>query len=172
MKVGDSVDIAFSAYDGESYSGTIESITTTATSRSSATISYPVVISIQGDTSKLYGGMTADVTFTTEEVDDVTYISAKAVVEENGKSYVYIKQDGGYLLTPVTTDFSNGEYIEVTSGLNAGEQYYICTQAETVTQDTGTEDEKEQQSTDEAWQSGEMMPSDRNRNMEGNRNEP
>lgn len=172
MKVGDSVDIAFSAYEGESYTGTIASITTTATSRSSATISYPVVISIQGDTSKLYGGMTADVTFTTEEVDDVTYISAKAVVEENGKTYVYVEQNGEYVLTPVTTDFSNGEYIEITSGLNAGDEYYICVQAESVTQDIDTEDKREQQAASEAPQSGGMMPPDMNRNMEGNRNEP
>lgn len=172
MKVGDSVDIAFSAYEGESYTGTVESITTTATSRSSATISYPVIISIQGDTAKLYGGMTADVTFTTQEAADVTYISAKAVVKENGRSYVYVEQNGKYVLTPVTTDFSNGEYIEVTSGLNTGDKYYICVQAESAAQKN--EEAREEQETKETSRSeGEKTkPADRNRNMEGNRNEP
>lgn len=127
MKVGDTVELSFSAYEGEPYNGEIQSITTTATSRNSATISYPVVVSIQGDTSKLYSGMTADVTFVTEEAENVSYVLRKAVVEENGKSQLYIKSGEKYVLTPVTTGFNNGEYIEVRDGINAGDRYYIRT---------------------------------------------
>lgn len=127
MKVGDTVELSFSAYDGELYRGVIESITTTATSRNSATISYPVVVSIQGDTSLLYSGMTADVTFVTEEAENISYVLRKAVVEENGKNYLYIKSGDAYVLTPVTTGFNNGEYIEVRDGIEAGDRYYIRT---------------------------------------------
>lgn len=127
MKVGDTVELSFSAYDGELYRGVIESITTTATSRNSATISYPVVVSIQGDTSPLYSGMTADVTFVTEEAENISYVLRKAVVEENGKNYLYIKSGDAYVLTPVTTGFNNGEYIEVRDGIEAGDRYYIRT---------------------------------------------
>lgn len=127
MKVGDAVELSFSAYEGEIYNGVIQSITTTATSRNSATISYPVVVSIQGDTSKLYSGMTADVTFVTEEAENVSYVLRKAVVEENGRSKLYIKSGEEYVLTPVTTGFNNGAYIEVRDGINAGDRYYIRT---------------------------------------------
>lgn len=131
MKVGDTVDISFSAYEGETYHGVIESITTTATSRNSATISYPVVVSIQGDTTLLYSGMTADVTFVTEEAENVCYVLRKAVVSEDGKSRLYIKSGDAYVLTPVTTGFQNGEYIEIKTdnknGINAGDKYYIRT---------------------------------------------
>lgn len=127
MKVGDSVDLSISAYEGEAYNGIIESITTTATSRSSATISYPVVISILGDTSKLYGGMTADVAFVMEEAADISYVLRKAIVEEDGKSCLYIKSGENYVLTPVTTGFTNGEYIEVKDGIQEGDCYYIKT---------------------------------------------
>lgn len=127
MKVGDTVELSFSAYEGEIYNGVIQSITTTATSRNSATISYPVVVSIQGDTSKLYSGMTADVTFVTEEAENVSYVLRKAVVEENGRSQLYTKSGEEYVLTPVTTGFSNGAYIEVKDGINAGDRYYIRT---------------------------------------------
>lgn len=164
LKVGDSVDIAFSAYEGEAYTGIVEAITTTATSRSSATISYPVTISIQGDTEKLYGGMTADVTFTTQESDEVTYILAKAVTDDNGKSCVYVKQGEEYVLKPVTTDFSNGEYIQVISGLEAGDKYYICVPKESVTQKN--ENHKEQEKSD--FNKDKEMPADMdiNRNMD------
>jgi HlyD family secretion protein len=129
MKVGDSVDIVFSAYEDEQYEGIIQSITTTSTSRSSATVSYPVVISIQGDTSKLYSGMTADVTFVTDESKECVYISRKAIVEDNGKQYVYKKSGDSYVLSPVETGFTNGANIEIVSGIEEGESYYIASVA-------------------------------------------
>ena len=127
MKVGDAVELNFSAYEGETYHGVIESVTTTATSRNSATISYPVVVSIQGDTSMLYSGMTAEVTFVTEQAENISYVLRKAVVEENGKSQLYIKSGEAYVLTPVTTGFHNGEYIQVIDGISAGDKYYVKT---------------------------------------------
>ncbi len=141
MKVGDTVEISFSAYEGETYQGVIESITTTATSRNSATISYPVVVSIQGDTTLLYSGMTADVTFVTEEAENVCYVLRKAVVSEDGKSQLYIKSGDAYVLTPVTTGFQNSEYIEIKTdnqnGINVGDKYYI----RTLVQNGGADDE-------------------------------
>lgn len=128
MKVGDAVELNFSAYEEAVYRGVIQSITTTATSRNSATISYPVVVSIQGDTSMLYSGMTADVTFVTEEAENINYVLRKAIVEENGKNQLYIKSGEEYVLTPVTTGFNNGTYIEIKDGINAGDRYYIRTQ--------------------------------------------
>jgi HlyD family secretion protein len=149
MQVGDSVDISFAAYEDESYKGIIKSITTTSTSRSSATVSYPVVISIQGDTSKLYSGMTADVTFVTDESKEVVYVSRKAIVEENGKQYVYKKSGNNYVLSPVETGFTNGANIEIVSGLEEGESYYIASVAvkETEEKESGKEDEDEQSET-------------------------
>ena len=125
MKVGDSVDIVFAAYEDKAYQGTIQSITTTATSRSSATISYPVVISIKGDTSELYAGMTASVSFVTEKTGEVVYIPRKAIVEQDGKTYVYQKDGEEYQLVPVTTGFTNGESVEITEGLDAGEPFFM-----------------------------------------------
>lgn len=75
LNVGDKVDIVFSAYEDEVYEGAISSIKTTSTSEYAAIVSYEVVIELKGDTSKLYGGMTADVTFVTEKKEDVVYVS-------------------------------------------------------------------------------------------------
>ena len=127
MKVGDSVTLAFTAYEDETYEGIIQSITTTSTSRDTATVSYPVVISIQGDTSKLYEGMTADVTFITEATDaEVIYVPRKAIVEENGKYYIYKKEQDEYVLSPIETGFTDGENMEIISGLDKDETYYIA----------------------------------------------
>lgn len=127
LEVGDQVEIQFGAYEETPYQGTILSIDTTATSQESATISYKVVIGVQGDTQALYGGMTADVTFVTEEKEDVLYVSKKAIVEQNGRTYVYVKTAlGGRELKEVQTGISNGSNVEILSGLEEGETIYIA----------------------------------------------
>lgn len=137
LSVGDEVEIIFSAYEDETYQGTILSIDTTATSAQTNTVSYTVVVGVLGDTDKLYGGMTADITFVTEEKEDVLYVSKKAIVEENGKTYVYAKTAlGGRELVEVVTGIQNGVSIEIVSGLEEGDTIYIASKvsAEVETQ--------------------------------------
>ena len=143
MSVGDSVEIHFSAYPDTVYEGTILSINTTATSRESATISYEVVIGVEGDTGALYGGMTADVTFVTEEKEDVLYISRRAIVEQNDKTYVYVQTAmGGRELKEVQTGISNSTSIEIVSGLEEGDTVYIASRVsdEAAVEETAAED--------------------------------
>lgn len=128
IKVGDTVDIECNAYPDENYSGTVSAVTTTADSSYSSTVNYPVTIKIDGDTRKLYGGMTADITFVTDSVENVLYVSAKAIVTgEDGSTCVYIKNAEGEMeLKAVTTGFSNGSEIEITDGLSEGDTVYIA----------------------------------------------
>ena len=133
--VGDQVEISFTAYEDTPYEGTILSIDTTATARNSNTISYTVVIGVNGDTELLYGGMTADITFVTEEKEDVLYVSRRAIVEENGKSYVYRQTAlGGRELAEVETGISNGVNIEILSGLSEGDIIYIASRVSSETE--------------------------------------
>lgn len=84
-----------------------------------------MTILVQGDTSLLYGGMTADVTFVTDSAEDVLYVSKKAVFEENGLSYVYKKDAGGNRVKiQVETGFSDMASIEIVSGLEEGDIIY------------------------------------------------
>lgn len=127
LSVGDKVEIVFSAYKGTPYEGCILSIDTTATSENSNTVSYQVVIGVEGNTEQLYGGMTADITFVTEQKDNVLFVTKKAIVEENGRSYVYRKTGlGGKELVEVETGISNGVNIEIVSGLSQGDTIYIA----------------------------------------------
>lgn len=126
VAVGDQVDIVFTAYPDQTWVGTITSITTSATTEYATTISYPVTIHVEGDTTLLYGGMTADVTFVTDSVKDVLYVSRKAVFEEDGKQYVYRRTSSGNReKTEVETGFSNMTSIEIKSGLSEGDTIYI-----------------------------------------------
>ena len=126
ISVGSSVELVFTAYPEETYEGTILSITTTAASDYAATISYPVLIKVEGDTGKLYGGMTADVTFVTDRAEDVLYVSKKAVFEEDGKTFVYRKTaNGGMETVEVETGFTDMSHVEIKSGLSEGDTVYL-----------------------------------------------
>lgn len=147
ISVGSSVDIVFTAYPDETFTGTVTSITTTASSEYSATISYPIVIRVEGDTDKLYEGMTADVTFVTDSVTDVLYVSKKAVFEEDGKKYVYRKTESGSMeQTEVETGFEDMSSVEITSGLSEGDTVYLkslMTESASSESDTDTTTETE-----------------------------
>ena len=147
LTVGDVVDIVFSAYEEETYEGVISSIKTTATSEYAATVSYEVVIDLKGDTSKLYGGMTADVTFVTEKKKDVVYVSKTAIEDEGGKQYVYIKDANGEMITKeVTTGLENTIYIEIVEGLEEGDIVYAASKVSRKEEKETKEDQEEETS--------------------------
>ena len=142
LKVGDAVDITFTAYPEDSYTGSILSINTTATSDYSNTVSYTVEISVEGALEKLYGGMTADVIFVTEEKEDILYVSRKAIVEENGKTYVYRKTAlGGKELAEVETGITNGVDIEILSGLEEGDTIYLASKVSSEAEVKSTQED-------------------------------
>lgn len=141
LQVGDAVDVTFTAYPEDSYTGSILSINTTATSDYSNTVSYTVEISVEGALEKLYGGMIADVIFVTEEKEDVLYVSRKAIVEENGKTYVYRKTAlGGRELAEVETGTTNGVDIEILSGLEEGDTIYLASRVSSEAEVKSTEE--------------------------------
>ena len=125
LAVGDEVSIDFSAYE-EPFTGYIESINTTATSAETPTVSYQVVILVVGSLDQLFDGMSANVSFVTAEKENAVFVERKAIVEENGKEYVYVK-DGmvGKTLTEVETGLRNENYVEIVSGLTAENTIYV-----------------------------------------------
>lgn len=129
IAVNDVVNINFTAYPNVTYNGIVTSISTTASSDSSSTVTYPVVVTVTGDVSAIYSGMSADVTFITKEIEDVLYISNKCIITEGTKSYVKLKSsDGSVQKVEVTTGFSDGNNVEIISGLSEGDIVLIESQ--------------------------------------------
>ena len=86
-----------------------------------------MVIAVEGDTTLLYGGMTADIIFVTEQKEEILYISKKAIVEKDGKTYVYQKNMLGSMeLQEVQTGIDNGVDVEIISGLEEGDTIYLA----------------------------------------------
>ncbi len=125
LAVGDAVSIDFGAYE-DIYQGYIESINTTATAAESPTVSYQVTVHVIGTLDKLFGGMSANVSFVIEEREETLYVERKAIVEQNGHEYVYVK-DGltGKTLKEVETGLRNENFVEILSGITQEDIIYI-----------------------------------------------
>lgn len=126
VAVGDEVTIGFASDPDTVYAGRIEEISSAGPSENTIMVSYPVTVRIEGDTQKLYGGMTGDVTFMTKQVRDVKYVSRKAIVKENGKSCVLVEDETGQMVKKeVETGFTDGVSIQIISGLSEGDTVYV-----------------------------------------------
>lgn len=128
IAIGDEVMIELNAYEGQTFSGEVESIDTSVSSGSS-TVSYNVTVKINGDVDGIYTDMTGNVTFIEKQVADVVYVSNKAIINEGTASYVKVKDsDGTIEKKEVTTGFSDGVNVEITEGLSEGETVLIESQ--------------------------------------------
>lgn len=125
ISVGDVVDIALKAYEDKTYSGEVIGMDISASSGSS-TVSYDVTAAFTGDISGVYMDMTGNVTFIENKVEDVLYVSNKAIINEDTVSYVKVKDASGSIRkVEVETGFSDGVNIEIISGLDEGEVVLI-----------------------------------------------
>lgn len=130
ISVGEEVSISLTAYPDEIFTGAVSGIATSATAGSS-TVNYDVTVLFSGDISKVYSGMTGEVTFVKKTVNDTLYISNQAVHMEGSRSYVKVMGENGTVTEKeIITGYSNGKIVAVDSGLEEGETILIESQVE------------------------------------------
>lgn len=128
IAVGDVVNIELTAYEDVIYPGEVLGMDTSASSGSS-TVSYEVTVAFSGDLTGIYNDMTGNVTFIEKQVEDVLYVSNKAIINEGTASYVKVKDEDGIIRkVEVKTGFSDGINVEITSGVSEGETVLIESQ--------------------------------------------
>ncbi len=125
VHLDDTVEITFLSYPDEVYSGYVSQIGSSSSSSNSATVSYPVTVVVTSIPETLLSGMTANVTFITKQVQDVLYVTNKAVTTEGTDCYVLRKNaDGTEEEVPVEVGFSNGSVTEI-DGVSEGDTLLI-----------------------------------------------
>ncbi len=125
IEVGGSANISFTAYPDEIYKATVSEISDASEDNSGST-TYDVTVTMKGDVSGLFQGMTGDITFITKESEEVTYVSNRAIIREGTKSYVKLKDTNGNVKkAEVTTGFSDGINVEILDGLKEGDVVII-----------------------------------------------
>lgn len=124
LEEGSNVNISFTAYPDTIFRGTISEIGDAETD-SDGNTTRPVTVSVGGDVSGLYAGMTGDLTFITRETEEVLYVSNRAIFRDGTRSYVKIRENGSVKEKDVVTGFSDGENVEIREGLSEGDVVLI-----------------------------------------------
>lgn len=152
LETGMEVEITCDALEGETYYGTITNISLEGTTSGGVT-TYPVTVTIE-DTGNLISGMNIDAEIITASADSALAVPASAVQRGN---IVYVTKDSpsaanalptanseeetdqegmsmaqqnvpeGYVAVQVETGISDDNYIQITSGLQEGDQVAIST---------------------------------------------
>ena len=120
------VNITYTAYPDLVYNGVISEVSDATYDSSSGEVYYTITVTVQGDVSGLYEGMTGDVTCVTKETKEVTYVSNRAIFRDGTRSYVKVRDENGNIVEKdVTTGFSDGVNVEITEGLSQGDTVLI-----------------------------------------------
>ncbi len=124
IELGGLANINLTAYT-DPFVATITEISD-ATSDSSGNTTRDVTVTLSGDVSKLFQDMTGEVTFITKQSAEVLYVSNRAIIRENGQSYVKVKESNGNIKkVKVVTGFSDGVNVEIVDGLTEGQTVII-----------------------------------------------
>ena len=125
ISLGSAANVALTAYPEDLFTAKVTAIGDAA-SDSSGNITYDVTVTLEGDVSGLFQSMTGDVTFVTEETADVLYVSRRAIITEDDKTYVKVKTaDGSVEKKEVTTGLSDGSNIEISGDIAEGDTVLI-----------------------------------------------
>lgn len=116
------VNVVFTAYPEEAYTAVISEASDAEYDSSTGKLYYTLTVTLQGDTSGLYEGMTGDVTFVTKETQEVVYVSNRAIFRDGARSYVKLRDEAGNVQEQdVVTGFSDGVNVEIVEGLSEGD---------------------------------------------------
>lgn len=126
---GQRAEIKAAAQPDKKYSGTVTDVSPGAVSKSNdrggVSMEIPVIIQVEGDTSGLRPGYTADVTIITTEKKSSLVVPYEAVMEKDDKKYVYVIDNARAKKVEVQTGLNTELYTEITGGLKEGDRLVV-----------------------------------------------
>lgn len=125
IALGSEAVIYFTAYPDSPFRAKVTEIAD-AQADSSGNVTYDVTVTLEGDVSGLFQGMTGEITFITTETEEVLYVSRRALITEGEKTFVKVRDENGKIKTiQVTTGFTDGTYTEISGDLSEGDVVLI-----------------------------------------------
>jgi len=135
IALGQEVEIIIPSASEKVYSGKIDYISPVMDER---TKSYPVKIKIDNSKEEIKAGMYAKIGLTTDVLKDVIKVPRKAVITRDGENRVFVVDENKVVLKKVSTGISNGTDIEITAGMNVGDELVITGNEDLVNGDLVT----------------------------------
>ena len=101
-------------------------------SSAGGSVAYYTAVAYVDVDEGIYPGMQATVAIPQEEAENVVILKMDALsFDETNSAYVYMYNDAGELEeVPVEVGVSNGNYVEIVSGLSEGDEVYVEAQTE------------------------------------------
>jgi len=124
LAVGQTADITTSGLPGNVYTGHITKIAGAATAKNSSSDDARVVsveITIDNADGQLKAGYTVDIVFHTLDVPDALYVPAQAVLNQDGKAFVYKVEGNTLTKTEVTLGVYGDTTVQILSGMSDGD---------------------------------------------------
>ena len=125
ISVGQQAVFTVDAYPGRTFKGVVSRVSQKATITQNV-VYYGVVIDVLGDSSLLKPSMTARVSVSTGESQNVLTLPLSALKTQNNQQYVVVMRSGGKTENvPVTTGLSSEDRVEITNGLSENEMVVL-----------------------------------------------
>lgn len=137
---GQSVRLDFDALPGESRNGEVVDVASfgTVDPLGAALTTYEVTVSVPNAPAGLRAGMTAQASITTEERQGAVAAPVTAIVETDTGFAVQVEaEDGTISQVPVEIGIRGGYYVEIISGLSAGDRVVTGSDGSLPPTDTG-----------------------------------
>lgn len=123
--VGDKVNLKLDVYEDEVIPGEIINLEPNA-SNDTGENEYQVTVRMTDNEKTVYTDMTGKVVFTEKEVEDVLFVPVESIIRKDTTSYVEAYDENGNVKEiEVKTGFSDGENVEITSGLEEGQKILV-----------------------------------------------
>jgi len=122
VTMGETVELEIESAGSGSYNGKVTAISPSADPRTQA---YLIKIEVANADGMIKGGMLATVDLTTDARAEALVVPMDAVLDDNGKSIVFVVEGDMAVRREVTTGLSNGEFVEVSGEIAEGDKVII-----------------------------------------------
>lgn len=141
VKNGEDASVTMDQYSGKTFAGKVSYVSHSLGTTSNSVSAYPIKVFMAESPSTLVDGMSADADITVSVAKGVLAVPSAAIITSNGKSYVdviVVSADKKVTTSrvEVKTGIEGDEYVEITSGLKAGDR--ILRKASTTATTTST----------------------------------
>ncbi|MFC0029241.1 efflux RND transporter periplasmic adaptor subunit [Micromonospora chaiyaphumensis] len=136
LKVGQAATVTWNALAGATATGKLTSIDPNA-STSNNVVTYGVVFSLDRLPDGVRAGQTVEVSATVGQVDDVVYVNSAALTTVGNRHTVTVLQNGRQVTRTVEVGLTGDQAVEITSGLEVGEQVVLKTSSTSTNGNNG-----------------------------------
>jgi HlyD family secretion protein len=124
VKPGQTAQMTFDALPNKTYTATVAEVGPAGTI-TQGVVNYPVTLRVANTTGEIKPGMTANLNIDVAQADNVLMIPARAVHQQGNRKTVTVLSQGKEITVPIQTGLSNDQSVEVTQGLEQGEQVVL-----------------------------------------------